>query len=280
MKLALSFLGLLLMTIDPAPAWADASAMSVHGILLHPESALIPPPQRFTGEQSKNMKDSAFPALVVEAKPLSFLDPQILIEKYVLGAHFVSALWKGFSETVPHQRNVLIVESDYAVIVDYLYGGGDKEVAVDRLLNVDCLPASSQPSIDSEGVGWLFPTSDPGKSFRIQSLKPAIVTLTSGSLGKGVTLSSRSKFPVPVTTVMLASKGGKSPKVDYVKAVNPMVVKLKVTFPDGRIDEIAMAWEARSLHIGKSEFNGWSALLRHEGQGSGTTARESSIEIK
>jgi hypothetical protein len=280
MKLTLSFLGLLLMTIDPAPAWADASAMSVHGILLHPESALIPPPQRFTGERSKNMKDSAFPALVIEAKPLSFLDPQILIEKDVLGAHFVSALWKGDSEMVPHQRNVLIVESDYAVIVDYLYGGGDKEVAVDRLLNVDCLPASSQPSIDSEGGGWLSPTSDPGKSFRIQSLTPAMVTLTSGFLGTGVTLSSRSKFPVPVTSVMLAWKGGKSPKVDYVKAVNPMVVKLKVTFPDGRIDEIAMAWEARSLHIGKSEFNGWSALLRHEGQDSGITARESSIEIK
>jgi hypothetical protein len=79
---------------------------------------------------------------------------------------------------------------------------------------------------------------------------------------------------------MLAGKGEKLPKVDYVKAVNPMVVKLKVTFPEGRTDEIVTAWEARSLHIGKSEFNGWAVVLSHDPEGPGATARESSIEIK
>ena len=248
--------------------------------LFHPEMALLPPAGKTGDLQGSSEKSSTSPSLMVATHEVSFSDPQVLIHKEEPRARFVSALWKGSASELPHQRNVLIVGSDYAVIVDYLYRGGDKEVTVDRLIHFTFGSASSQPSIDSEGAGCLSSTSDDGTSFRVQSLTPATVTLTPDSPRKGVTFSTQSKLPVPVTTIMLAGKGGKAPKVDYVKAVNPMVVKLKVTFPEGRTDEVAMAWEARPLHLGKSEFNGWAAVLKHNPQGPGTPAGESSIEIK
>jgi hypothetical protein len=257
-----------------------ATGQTAPEYLFHPETALLPPAGKTGDLQGSSEKSSASPSLRVAAYEVSFSDPLVLIDKEVSSAHFVSALWKGGSDMVPHQRNVLIVGSDYAVIVDYLYGGGDKEVTVERLFNFTFPSASLQPSIDSEGAGCLSSTSDDGTSFRFQSLTPTTVTLTPDSFGKGVTFSAQSKLPVPVTTIMLAGKGGKAPKVDYVKAVNPMVVKLKVTFADGRTDEVAMAWEARPLHLGKSEFNGWAAVLKHDPQGPGTPAGESSIEIK
>ena len=258
----------------------NATEQNAPEYLFHPERAFLLPSGQNGDHQVASKSLSASPSLRVAAYEVSFSDPLVLIDKEVSSAHFVSALWKGGSDMVPHQRNVLIVGSDYAVIVDYLYGAGDKEVTVDRLFNFTFLSASLQPSIDSEGAGCLFSPSDGGKSFRFQSLTPATVTLTPDSLGKVVAFSTQSKLPTPVTTIMLAGKGEKLPKVDYVKAVNPMVVKLKVTFPEGRTDEIAMAWEARSLHIGKSEFNGWAAVLIHDPEGPGATARESSIEIK
>ena len=261
-----------------------ATGQTAPEYLFHPETALLPPAGKTGDLQGSSEKSSVSPSLMVAAHEVSFIDPQILIDKEVFQARFVSALWKGSASELPHQRNVLIVGSDYAVIVDYLYSGGDKEVTVDRLIHFTFGSASSQPSIDSEGAGCLSSTSDDGTSFRVQSLTPATVTLTPDSPRKGVSFSTQSKLPVPVTTIMLAWKGGKAPKVDYVKAVNPMVVKLKVTFADGRTDEVAMAWEARPLHIGKSEFNGWAAVLRHDPQGtrtgSGATVGGCSIEIK
>ena len=272
MKRFLPLLCLLSLQVTAISIWAEVSLQSPPSLLLHPEGVLATSQQR---ANESDHQEFAFPSLIVGSTAFSFSDPQILIEKITPRAHFVSALWKVGADTLPHQRNVLFVGSDYAIIVDYLYGEG--EFIVKRLINLPFGPAFSQPSIDSEGAGYLSSSSDEGKSFRFQSLTTATVTLTPDSRSKGVTFSTQSKLPTPVTTIILAGKGEKLPKVDYVKAVNPMVVKLKVTFADGRTDEVAMAWEARPLHIGKSEFNGWAAVLSH---GPGTPGEESSIEIK
>ncbi len=42
-----------------------------------------------------------------------------------------------------------------------------------------------------------------------------------------------------------------------------MVVKCKVTLPDGRIDEVGIAWEWRDqLHLGGKVMKGWAAVAR------------------
>ena len=243
-------------------------------ILLHPESALG------LGE-SLSVQESGMssPALVMGGATLSFSAPQILLDKSTPEARFVSALWKESKESkgapgqLAHQRNVLIVGKDYAVIVDYLYGAKDQpELELSRrqsfpghLLTTDA--GGGQLPLDAFG-----PTPETGMFFRIQPLDPAIVSaITSPSAG--VQFTSKMKLPAPVTTLMLVWNGEKAPVVESVKAVNPMVVKLRITFPDGRVDELALAWEARSLHIGKSEFKGWAACLSHRPAG------EQSLEI-
>ena len=65
--------------------------------------------------------------------------------------------------------------------------------------------------------------------------------------------------PAPIATVLFGWTGATTPKIEYVK---PMIVKFKVTFPDGRVDEIAVAWEARALHLSGKEFKGWAACSR------------------
>ena len=249
--------------------------------LFRPESVLLPFLCQTVDQQSTADQPLASPSLEIAARKVSFSDPQVLIDKEEPQARFVSALWKGNASELPHQRNVLMVGTDYAVIVDYLYREARENKSGGEITLKRCFdPAMLPIDIDQTGAGCQLPPAESGKSFRIESLTAATVGGMTSSQRKGVVFLTQNPLPVAVTTVMLAWKSGKAPKVEYVKAVNPMVVKLRVIFPDGRTDDVAMAWEARPLHIGKSEFDGWAAVLRHDPQGHGNPASESSIEIR
>jgi hypothetical protein len=198
----------------------------------------------------------------VDGKPLSFENPVILFEQHLPEADFVSAAWKDGSGQLLHQRDVLLVKSGYCIVVDYLYGSG--EHAVVRSFSfpkegVELGPQSASAKL-SDGKK--------GSSLLIQGLDPDSKIDQDKATGQ-ILLSGSKKSPTPLPTLLATWSGTTAPKVESVKAGNPMVVKLNVTFADGRFDEVGLAWESRPLHLGnpKREFHGWAACFRHGPRG-------------
>ncbi len=233
--------------------------------LLHPESTLI----AMTLGQ-----DEATLAPKVDGSMLSFTAPQILIHKNSDQAEFISAVWKDASGQPVHQRDVFVVKPDYGVVVDYVYGKGRHTIF--RYFRFP----SGKPSSDANGAQTSLAD---GKSFRVQAMDGASASIQGNApktesmavpdSEKIVNFHATINTPAPIATVLLGWTGAAAPKVEPVKPANPMIVKFNVTFPDGRVDEIAVAWEARPLHLSGKEFKGWAACLR---QGPAGT---SSIEI-
>ncbi len=178
----------------------------------------------------------------MEGKALSFDQPETLIEKHLPQADFISKIWKDEKGRPTHQRDLLFVKSGYYwVVIDYLYGTAQHAVArsyhFPTGLAVVSFPWSQYQLAD-------------GRNFRIQPLDTdGVITL-----------------PAPVTTVITSWSGENAPKIEPMKAVNPMVVKLKVSFPNGRVDDLAFAWESRPLHLDGKELEGWAACVRHDRQ--------------
>lgn len=221
---------------------------AAEAFLLNPESAMAPG------------RDGTMLAVQVDGSAPSYAGPQILIYRNSSQAEFISAVWKDAAGQVSHQRDVFVVKPDYGVIVDYVYG---KE----RHTIVRGYPFSSA-SVVADGNGAQAALAG-GGDFRVQAIDGASARITSSDSGKAVVFSSSVTAPAPVSTVFMAA----GPKVESVKPANPMIVKFKVTYPNGQVDQVAVAWESRPLHLNGKEFKGWAACLRQGPAGA------SSIEI-
>jgi hypothetical protein len=217
------------------------------------ESHLLEKPQDSVPGFPAGKIDVAF-APVVDGTALSFAAPEIVFGRKTDQANFISAVWKDSAGKTLHQRDVFVVGTDYAVVVDYLYGK-DKH-AIDREL---WIPSGGEVA-DKTGVQFGVDGHD---MFRAQAVDPATPTTRPSADGIAVKFTSNVAFPTPVSTVLLGWKSKAAPTIEYVKPSNPMIVKLKVSFPDGRVDWVALSWESRPLHLNGKELKGWAACQRH-----------------
>ena len=190
----------------------------------------------------------------VDGAALSFAAPQILFYKNIPQAEFVSAVWKDASGQPLHQRSVFVVKPDYGVVIDYLYGKGRHSI-VRRF-------TFSSNDVIADKLGAQAGRADE-KPFRVQAVDISGAPSTSATGSNEVAFSSTVDSPSPIPTVFLAWTGNTAPHIEPVKPANSMIVKFKVTFSGGRMEEVAVAWEARPLHLGGREFVGWAACLRH-----------------
>jgi hypothetical protein len=200
----------------------------------------------------------------VDGTALSFAAPEILISRKTKQANFISAVWKDAAGQPLHQRDVFAVGTDYTVVVDYIYGKGKH--AIDRELWIP----GSDATADKTGVQ--FSVAGQGM-FRVQAIDPATPTTKPVADGTDVTFNSTVSLPTPISTVLCNWNSKTAPTIEYFKPSNPMIVKLKVAFPDGRVDWVALSWEARPLHLNGKELKGWAAVQRHGPD------QDSSIEI-
>ena len=224
-------------------------------LLLNPQSAFV---------ASTSLARQVTLGPQVDGKELSFVSPEILVHKNTDQSEFISAVWKDASGLLTHQRDVLVVKPDYAVVVDYLYDKGEHGVARSFVFPPGKMTA------DGSGVQVAL---DGGKNLRVQPIVPAGAEGAPALLGQAASFSAKVTAPVPLATALVTWTGNAAPKIIYVKPANPMIVKLQVTFPDGRVDEVALSWEVRPLHLSGQEFKGWAAFLRQGPSGM------SSIEI-
>jgi len=194
----------------------------------------------------------------VDGKPLSYATPQILFNKAAGNADFIAGAWKDAAGRTIHQREVLIVKPHYGIVVDHLYGSQEHEVS--SAVELTVLDIKSNGNI-------AFANLNNGENFFIQSLRPPefpVSSLLAGQDGMRVlTQTCRLNLPGPFASVFFpGAQSSSALKIEFVKPANPMIVKCKVTFPDGRVDEVGIAWESRELHLGGKAFKGWAAILR------------------
>ncbi len=241
-----------------APLARAGNAADV-SLLLHPEKAFV----------TSSTATANF-AVSVDGKPLSYDAPQVLFEKTGGDADFIAGAWKDSAGKIIHQREVLIVKPDYGIVVDHLYGSQEHEVS--RTVELAVLDIKSERNI-------AYASLKNGEKFTIQALRPPESRgnlFISGAADKRcLSETCRLTLPSPFTSVFFpCAQTPAAPKIEFVKPANPMIVKCKVTFSGGRVDEVGIAWESRELHLGGKAFKGWAAVFR---QGPGTAGN---IEIK
>jgi hypothetical protein len=174
---------------------------------------------------------------------------------------YASAVCVDDTGQVTRQRGVLAVGSDYVVIVDYFYEGQARQL--ERSFTFPSGPVhvegATAYSMDASGHGLL-----------VQANEPAEWTVTDNTTH----LVSNPTPPTRLATLLLAWKDGPRPKVETIKPALPLIVKFRISFANGRVDDVALAWEARALHIAGTEFHGWAACSLRDSAG------EHSWEIK
>jgi len=226
-------------------------------LLLRPESPWINP--------ASNLDEATLAPKLDGGNAISFASPQILIHKNTDQAEFISAVWKDAAGKLVHQRSVFVLKPDYAVLVDHIYSAGQHTIVRSFAFPL------SEATFDREGAQVALAG---GKNFRVQGIDVVGAQATPTNANQAVDLTTVIKTPAPIATALLSWTGGAAPKVEFLKPSNPLVVKCKVTFPDGRIDFVAMAWENRAaLHLNGKELKGWAACLRQ------TPTGTSQIEI-
>ena len=233
-------------------------AQGTHGLdlLLHPEIAFVSP-----------SRDVSNFNVSIDGKPLSYSSPTIIFQTNSPEVDFVSGFWKDPKGGIIHQREVLIVKPDYGVVVDHLYGEEGKQGE----RQVSCITSLEAKGLKTEGKSSLF---DQGfeKGLLVRHLAPDVPTIPTivapGSSDPAVpptpahlAENCRITLPSPFATLFCIAEGA-LPKFEYVKPSNPMIVKGRITMPDGRIDDVGIAWEPRDLHLGGKHFKGWAAVAR------------------
>ena len=165
-----------------------------------------------------------------------------------------------------HQRSVFFVRPDYWVVVDHVYGSGEHEIS--RRFH---LPSGAAATVKGQAVRTGFAT---GTNLEIADLSDGKVLLEDGWVptgpataekGQVVTLTNRATLPAVFCTVLTPFEdASRLPGFERVVANNPLVCKLRSTFPDGRRDDIAVAAESRPLHLEGKESEGRAFLVRSE----------------
>ncbi len=195
-------------------------------LLLHPDATFL---------QGSPSSPSITLSPEVDGKALSIAAPRILFQQSNAHADFVAAAWDDSAGKAIHQREVLFVKPDYVVVVDQVYGSGPHTV-VRQMLASD--------SVTVKGI-------DTSKEATAKQI---------------LAFTSPTNLPAPFATILTKPGTSGGLKIEMIKAHNPMIVKYKVTFPNGRTDEGGVAWESRALHLSTPEIPlaGWAAWVEKQ----------------
>jgi hypothetical protein len=212
-------------------------------------------------------KSAAHNVVLVDGKEQPATDPQLLAWSTGPDVDFASGKIEG--DGIGHQRSVLFVKPDYWVVVDHLSGPGNHEVT--RLFHFP--PGKSV--VTNGGAQTTFPK---GMNIRVQPVDRASVEVRPTQIAAGLVTPTEapeavllSKGPMPMTlgTVLLPFEDAKQlPQVKEIGGSDPKVARVRVMFPDGRVDEISIGPEPM---LEGSERALTQAVVRRSGAGATRT---------
>ncbi|MCD6352294.1 MAG: alginate lyase family protein [Armatimonadetes bacterium] len=166
-----------------------------------------------------------------------------------------------------HQRSVLFLRPDYWIVVDHVFGEGEHEVK--RLFHFPGQQVQFEP--DQAAARTIFRQ---GENIWVKAADGAQLVQEEGWLPTGSATAEKApvaafvahaRLPVPMVTVLVPfEESAQLPKVERFDAGHPLTAGIRVTFPDGQRDEIAIADEVRDLRIGARRARA-RALVRRSG---------------
>ena len=166
---------------------------------------------------------------------------------------------------IQHQRSVFFVRPDYWVVVDHIHGVGTHQVS--RLFH---FPLGAGAVAEGHTVRTAFPTgtnlaiTDPGDS-TIQCQDGWVPTGSAkAEKGQVAALVNHTALPAVFCAVLTPFQdAAQLPKVETLPDPDPMICRLRVTFPDGQTDDMALAPQDQPLRLDDKTILGRVLCVRH-----------------
>ena len=212
---------------------------------------------------------NAHNVLLVDGKEQPKFDPQVLAWQSTPLADFGAGMIEG--DGIRQQRSVLFVKPGYWVVVDHLTGEGEHEVK--RLFHFPIGQAKfegrSASTAFAAGMNLQVQSADDS---RLEAGKGWSVTGAANAEESPVAVFvSRGQLPMTLVTVLTPFADARAlPKVERISPQDSPVAQLRVSFPDGQIDEIAVAAQPAALKAGEAQGQG-RALVQRKGPQSNET---------
>lgn len=162
-----------------------------------------------------------------------------------------------------HQRSVLFVKPGYWVVVDHILGQGSHQMT--RLFHFPIGPVQAE----GNAAHTAFPA---GMNIRVQPVDAAQLKMRTGLIPTGLAtaqkasvaaLINQGKLPLTLCTVLLPYADVKDlPKVTSIPSVAGLVSRIRLEFPNGQSDEIAIGSAEGLLVIGSHQANTRALCVR------------------
>jgi len=209
------------------------------------------------------LKTAAHSVVMIDGQEQFNVDPQLLAWHTGSQADFASGriTKDGFSI----QRSVLFVKPGYWVVMDHIQGEGEHKVT--RLFH---FPAGSAAQADGNVAQTCFTNR---MNIRVQPVDVAKLEMREAMhAGKNkamvypapvAALLAKGKLPMTLCTVLLPYADVKDlPQVRALKTGDPKIARLRLEFPDGQRDELALAAEPTALVIGSERAKSRALCVR------------------
>ena len=212
---------------------------------------------------------NAHNVLLVDGKEQPKFDPQVLAWQSTSLADFGAGMIEG--DGIRQERSVLFVKPGYWVVVDHVTGEGEYEVK--RLFHFPI----GEAKFEGRSASTAFAA---GTNLQVQSADDSRLEAGKGWAVTGAAKAeespvavfvSRGQLPMTLVTVLTPFADARAlPKVERISPQDSPVAQLRVSFPDGQIDEIAVAARPAALKAGEAQGQG-RALVQRKGPQSNET---------
>ncbi len=206
-------------------------------------------------------KSAAHNVVLIDGREQLQADPRLLAWSADETADFASGMIE--AEGLSHQRSVLFVKPGYWIVLDHIVGEGQHELT--RLFHFPSGPARA----DQNAAHTAFPD---GMNIRVQPVDDAKLELRTCQIPTGSVTSQEAtvavfhaKVSLPATLCTVLSPYSdvrQLPRITAIDAGGRGEMRLRLDFPDGQRDEVAMAAEPRPLRIGTCQAQSRALCVR------------------
>ena len=211
-------------------------------------------------------KAEAHNVLLLDENDQPKTNPDVLSWNVEDRVEFVSGRISTKNTGITHQRSVLFVKPDYWVVVDHVTG--DAAPKLTRLFHfpdvkVDHDATSARTRFPEGDNVWVHVADDARLEMREGWVVNRKVAATKAPVAAIV---SEGSLPATLCTVLVPfASENEIPKIERLPQDDDGTAAIKVSFPDGRADWIAIAAHPTALKAGSHQATGLALCVREEG---------------
>jgi hypothetical protein len=216
-------------------------------------------------------KTEAHNVLMVDGAEQPAANPELLAWQAGPEADFASGQVAG-TNGLRQERSVLFVKPHYWLVVDWVFGSGEHQLA--RLFH---FPLDSGAQAAGKGARTSYQT---GANLEVLPADEAHLEMRRGWVPTGPAYAKegpvaafviQSKLPAALGTVLVPFAEEKAlPTVKRVSTADPELVQIQLTFPNGRQDDVLIAPAPAKLTLGERTASGRALVVRRGPSGETT----------